>query len=1543
MLVVALLAGSALASAGLQRASRAQGRRSAGARVRAAAAQSDGWEVVPAGSCCTALLGGISAVSSTDAWVVGDNGAGGAETTVIFNWDGSAWRTVSSPNAGQTNILSAVAFESASDGWAVGSWQSSTSTRSRPLIEHFDGAGWSLSSPDELMGRLVQAPLRAVAADSPTDAWAVGAYVDSSTSTTGPLVEHWNGGSWTAAEVGSPSTSNNAQSLVAVAAISPSDVWAVGSDFAVVGGQPALIMHWDGSTWSKVTAPTPPTGCAFSALKGVTAVSSNDVWAVGRCETSSFTTAALVEHWDGSAWSVMSAPAPSNSTLNAVSAGSAHDVWAVGGYSDSSGFHWLTEHYDGTGWSVVPSPTPPSNVPLGWVSTLPSGEAWATFGGFNSTLHFTTGPPPPPPENPLADALRGPGSPSLDYSCPPCNDPVAGGGAARAPVNSATGDFYRTWDELSVPGRGVPLSFSQTYSSALAGRDSPLGPGWTDSYNLFLSFDASGKVTVHEESGSQVSFTLSGSTYTPPSYVLASLVKNGDGSYTFTRDKTQLAYRFDSSGRLVRESDRNGYQTNLAYNGSGQLASVTDPAGRALSFSYGGNGKLASLTDPGGRTVRFAYDGAGNLSQLTDVAAGAWSFGYDAGHLLTSLTDPRGGRTTNTYTGSGQVSSQSDPLGRVTNYAYTAGTGGASTTLVTDPAGHQTRLAYQDLRVTSLTRGFGTAQAATTGYTYDPATFDVAAQTDPNGHTTSSSYDARGNLLSRTDPLGRSWQYTYNVFNEPLTKTDPLGVSTTFSYDANGNLTAASTPVGSQVSRTTYAYGDSSHPGDLTATTDPDGNTTTFGYDANGDRTNVTDPAGDTTGFAYNTIGELTSTTSPKGNVTSSTYDLFGDLASVTDPLGHTTGRSYDPDRNLVALTDANGHTTSYAYDADNERTSETLADGSTRTTAYNPDGTVHQQVDGRGNTTSFGYDPLGRVTSTSDPLGRTWSALYDRAGNRLSRTDPAGRTTSYSYDAADEPTAIAYSDGSTPNVSFTYDGDGRRTSMADGTGTTSYAYDALGRLTGSSDGAGKTVSYAYDLAGNLTKISYPGGNAISRAYDRARRLTAVGDWLGNTTSFGYDRDSKLVSETYPNKVVASFSYDRADRLATISDAKGGKNLLSLAYSRDRLGLVTAENTSTYGYDPANRLTSGAASTYAYDAADEITAIGAARLAYDSANELSSFAQPSGRTTSYSYDRQGNRTATTPPTGPATSYAYDQASRLIGFSHAGASASYAYNGDGLRTQKTVNGTSTPFVWDTAEGPLLLQAGTTSYLTGPDGLPVEEISSAGTVLYYHQDQLGSTRLLTDASGKVAASFTYDPYGNLSASTGTASTPFGFAGQYTDAESGLIYLRARSYDPASAQFLSVDPLATLTREPYPYVHDDPVNLTDPSGQDSEGEPVGAIVYVRGIVLVQRAGSNAWFFAYRNMPIYLGDKVANASESGSALEYVNGTQIGINEDTTVLIDTEGSVEDISIRSRLKKFKLSLGGLWCRITHQSADESFTVETRGGVLGTREAFGLHG
>ncbi len=446
------------------------------------------------------------------------------------------------------------------------------------------------------------------------------------------------------------------------------------------------------------------------------------------------------------------------------------------------------------------------------------------------------------------------------------------------PVDASTGNLWETVTDLSVPGRSFPLSLSRTYNSMEASTNGPFGYGWSFSYGTALAFPDAEHVVVNQEEGSQVTFTEQPDhTYAAPSRVAATLVHNEDGSWTLVRRRRETL-SFDASGRLIREADLSGYTTSLAYNESGRLATVTDPAGRKLTFTYSGS-HISSATGPLGRVVTYTYDKSGNLTDVTDVAGGDTHFTYDSAHRMIGMRLPNqapgvpgatGAAITMTYDKQGRVTAESDQLKRRTTFRYTgdnfSAEGGATT--ITDPKGNVTVQEYKFGELVSETQGFGTPQAATWKYGYDQSVLGLATVTDPDGHTTTSTYDAEGNTLTTTDALGRTTTNTYDGLNDLLTTTDPLGVTTTMTYDAHGNLLTRARPLTgtSQVQRTVYTYGDPSHPGDVTAMTDPGGNVWRYAYDTDGDLVSTTDPLGHRATSTYNVIGWLLSTTSPRGN-----------------------------------------------------------------------------------------------------------------------------------------------------------------------------------------------------------------------------------------------------------------------------------------------------------------------------------------------------------------------------------------------------------------------------------------------------------------------------------------------------------------------------------------------------------------------------------------------------------------------------------------------------------------------------------------------------
>ncbi|HST56708.1 MAG TPA: DUF6531 domain-containing protein [Solirubrobacteraceae bacterium] len=1008
-------------------------------------------------------------------------------------------------------------------------------------------------------------------------------------------------------------------------------------------------------------------------------------------------------------------------------------------------------------------------------------------------------------------------------------------GACGDPVDCATGNFYETQTDLAIGGRGLGLGLTRTYNSQAAARASapgPFGYGWSSSFSDRLVVDQDEQqVTLQEANGSAVSFASDGDGgFSAPAWVQATLTGTPLGGYLLTQpDQTVL--EFDPNGSLLNETDRNGNTTTLGYDGSGQLASITDPSGRQITLAYSG-GLVSSATDPLGHTVHYGYT-AGNLTSVTlpGDSSPRWQFQYDGSNQLTTMTDGRGATTTNVYDSSNRVSSQTDRLGHTLTFAYDD----LDTRITNHATGSVTDEQFNDsYLLTSITHGYGTPGASTRTISYDVSENPVS-ETDGDGHTTTYAYDQDGNKISTTDPDGNTTSVGYDNTHDVISTTTPGGETTTIDRDGAGNAIAVSRPAPAGATQTTaYAY---DADGQLTSATDPLGHSTTFAYDAQGDRVSQSTPAGRKTTWAYDVDSRVISSVSPRGNVAggnpgsyTSTIarDAQGRPVAMVDALGQQSTSAYDANGNVVTQTDPKGSQTTTAYDAADEPITVTRPDGSTLRTSYDGAGGVASQTDGNNHATTYTRDAVGNVVDVADPLGRHTAKTYDRAGNLLSMADAAGRTTTYSYDAAGRLTQISYSDGTTPSVHYGYDADGRRVSMSDGTGSSTYAYDVLGRLTQAVDGHGDTTGYGYDIADERTRVTYPGGSSVTRAFDSDGQLQGVADWLGNSTQFSYDADGDQTAATFPAATGESdqYGYDAAGGMSSVSMNATSGVLASLAYTRDADGQVTqttsvglpGAGSETEVYDLNNRLTQSGSVGYGYDAAGNVTQTGASTNGYDSAGELTS-----GTGVTYSYDQLGERTQSSPAGGPVTSYGYDQAgnmtsvSRPAGGGAAAISDTYAFDGNGLRAAQTIGSQMSYLTWDASGGlPLLLGDGGHRYVYGPGGLPVEQVDAAGNVLFMHHDQQGSTRMLTDSGGVVQATLSYDAYGNPTGSTGTATTALGYDGQYTDKDTGLLYLRARSYDPLTAQFLSLDPLQVLTGAPYGYVDDNPLTNGDPTGQ-------------------------------------------------------------------------------------------------------------------------------
>jgi hypothetical protein len=322
------------------------------------AARAAGFQIVP--SANQANLGnhlyGVSAVATDDIWSVGDYNDGPYRffaRTLTEHWDGSRWTIVPSPSpfigTNDTDVLSAVAAIGSDDVWAVGYYADDSGINSHTLALHWNGSAWGVvPTPDPSRVNY----LYGVAAIAPNDIWAVGFFSDAQ-STSHSLTLHWDGNFWS--QIPNPGVS----ALRGVDAVSSNDVWAVseGSEF----------LHWDGHNWTLLYGPQRFVGY----LEAVAAVSSNDVWVVGYKQVL-YDQNTVTLHWNGSKWSLIQAVNPHDEAgFYGVTALAPDNVLAVGFQSGKP----LVEKWDGRRWSVVDTPT---------IGTFPTFQAATFVPGTNS-------------------------------------------------------------------------------------------------------------------------------------------------------------------------------------------------------------------------------------------------------------------------------------------------------------------------------------------------------------------------------------------------------------------------------------------------------------------------------------------------------------------------------------------------------------------------------------------------------------------------------------------------------------------------------------------------------------------------------------------------------------------------------------------------------------------------------------------------------------------------------------------------------------------------------------------------------------------------------------------------------------------------------------------------------------------------------------------------------------------------------------------------------------------------------------------------------
>jgi RHS repeat-associated protein len=578
----------------------------------------------------------------------------------------------------------------------------------------------------------------------------------------------------------------------------------------------------------------------------------------------------------------------------------------------------------------------------------------------------------------------------------------------------------------------------------------------------------------------------------------------------------------------------------------------------------------------------------------------------------------------------------------------------------------------------------------------------------------------------------------------------------------------------------------------------------------------------------------LVKTTKPDGTIVTAAFSSGSvfTATTVTDELGLTT----------TVQNDARGRAV---------RTEKTTTGGIVKTSmVYDLLDRMTGMTDDKGNAWAYTFDSLGRATQTTDPDLGTWTATYDAAGRLLTRTDALGIKTAFTYDALGRNLSKVVGSGTQYAITTTstYDESrtgafnvGSLTTLTNAAASIAYDYGRAGRVTAKRtnvDSATYAFGWTYDASGRMIARQFPDGDTVGTpaqpwTYDWAGRLVSVPGAISGTT---YNVRGQALTTTYINGTTANYTYD-ANRgwLNSVAHKKGTATTLQLTYTRDAKGRVTsvansanANDSWSYQYDGLSQLVAAtnvgnAANNqaYTYDTVGNMlsqTGVGAST--YPAAGQPRPHAPLAVGGQAMTYDANGNLLS-----GRGRTYVWDGENRPVGITANGANVMFIYGPDGARLKKikrmpapTPDQTTLYLGSDIEIAP----DGTWSKYGTGDTKRVGKVGvGAGPVTQtLHTDQLGSVRLNADAAGVTVQSATYTPYGARVQST-TAREELGYIGERHDAETGLLFLNARYYDPVVGRFISPDtfdptrPGVGVNR--YAYAGNNPINNADPGGNE------------------------------------------------------------------------------------------------------------------------------
>ncbi len=593
---------------------------------------------------------------------------------------------------------------------------------------------------------------------------------------------------------------------------------------------------------------------------------------------------------------------------------------------------------------------------------------------------------------------------------------------------------------------------------------------------------------------------------------------------------------------------------------------------------------------------------------------------------------------------------------------------------------------------------------------------------------------------------------------------------------------------------------------------------------------------------------------SATGDIVQQTRAVYDELSRLLKTIGADNriiaDYHYDKAGNQERFTDALGRETHYAYDTLNRLVATSDVDGTVEQ-AYNAQDQLTQVTDQRGLITEYRYNGFGEKVMQISPDTGVTTFAYDAAGHIVAKVDSRKVVTQYRYDAIGRVTDVIYPAANDDNIHYVYDAAanddatdnqylvGRLASVVDGSGETHYQYNHRGQVVRESYTIGNTayaMAYDYSAAGQLLATHYPSGRVVNNQLSSTGRLLAVTSTGFNGQVQAIAQDFKrqafggLTGLSYGNNTQLHLGRDAEQRLRDIQLTTAANDVLhDVSYVYDAVNNIQAmddavapEYSQTFGYDASYRLTSASGRygelAYQYDAVgNRLTRIhkqqnGQGELEH--IQETYAYAQDSNRLLAVAtvdhhdaehqralaYDAVGN-IVQDGQHGDNRTLMYGANNRLaqVERDDAAVNAIYAYNYQGQRVSKTVDGLTTHFHFDANKqlvAETVVSAGVKPvreyvYAAGMR-LAMVGYADGEAVNFVVNDHLGSPTLLTDANQAIVWRADATPFGDMASAN---VQPLRFPGQYADGETGYSYNYFRDYDPSLGRYIQSDPIGLM----------------------------------------------------------------------------------------------------------------------------------------------------